>query len=268
VAEGGLNVDGDLIRVSAEKDPAALPWKDLEIDIVFEGTGRFTKRDDAAKHITAGAKKVIITAPGKGDDITLVMGVNHQNYKPGEHHVISNASCTTNCWSRSSRSSERFGFVRGLMTTVLYTNDQTSSTCAEDRRAHQPASIIPRPVPPDSALIFPELKGKIDGMAMRVPTPDVSIVDLVVEVEKDVTVEEVNQAFREYASGELKGYLEASDSPLVSVDYIGSSASSIVDLLSTFVMQKRMLKVMSWYDNEWGYSARCVDLAAYVAETL
>jgi len=275
VAEGGLKVDGDLIRVSAEKDPAALPWKDLGVDIVFEGTGRFTKRDDAAKHLTAGARKVIITAPGKGEDITLVMGVNHQNYKPAEHHVISNASCTTNCLVPVVKViKERFGFVRGLMTTVhSYTNDQNILDLPHKdlRRARAAGmSIIPTTTGAAKAtsLIFPELKGKIDGIAMRVPTPDVSIVDLTVEVEKDVTRDEVNQAFRDYANGELNGYLEASDSPLVSVDYIGSSASSIVDLLSTFVMGNRLVKVMSWYDNEWGYSARCVDLGRYVSDSL
>ncbi|NJD09086.1 MAG: type I glyceraldehyde-3-phosphate dehydrogenase [Gemmatimonadetes bacterium] len=275
VAEGGIVVDGDLIRVSAEKDPAVLPWKDLGVDIVFEGTGKFTKRDDAAKHLTAGARKVIITAPGKGEDITLVMGVNHQNYKPAEHHVISNASCTTNCLVPVVKViKERFGFVKGLMTTVhSYTNDQNILDLPHKdlRRARAAAmSIIPTTTGAAKAtsLIFPELKGKIDGIAMRVPTPDVSVVDLVVEVERDVTVDEVNQAFRDYAAGELKGYLEASDSPLVSIDYTGNPASSIVDLLSTFVMGKRMVKVMSWYDNEWGYSVRCVDLASYISETL
>jgi len=271
LAEGGISVDGDLIKVFSEKDPSALPWKDLDIDVVFEGTGRFTKRDDAAKHLTGGARKVIITAPAKGEDITIVMGVNHQNYKPADHHVISNASCTTNCLVPVVKViKDRFGFVKGLMTTVhSYTNDQNILDLPHKdlRRARAAAmSIIPTTTGAAKAtsLIFPDLKGKIDGMAMRVPTPDVSIVDLTVEVERDTTVEEVNQAFREYANGELKGYLEASDSPLVSVDYIGSSASSIVDLLSTFVMGKRLVKVMSWYDNEWGYSARCVDLAEYI----
>jgi glyceraldehyde 3-phosphate dehydrogenase len=275
VVEGGIRVDGDLIRVSAEKDPTVLPWKDLEVDIVFEGTGKFTKRDDAAKHLTAGARKVIITAPGKNEDVTLVMGVNHLSYKPAEHHVISNASCTTNCLVPVVKViKERFGFVKGLMTTVhSYTNDQNILDLPHKdlRRARAAAmSIIPTTTGAAKAtsLIFPDLKGKIDGIAMRVPTPDVSVVDLVVEVEKDTTVEEVNQAFRDYAAGELKGYLEATDSPLVSVDYVGSSASSIVDLPSTFVMGKRLVKVMSWYDNEWGYSVRCVDLAAYISETL
>ena len=275
VVEGGIRVDGDLIRVSAEKDPTVLPWKDLEVDIVFEGTGKFTKRDDAAKHLTAGARKVIITAPGKNEDVTLVMGVNHLSYKPAEHHVISNASCTTNCLVPVVKViKERFGFVKGLMSTVhSYTNDQNILDLPHKdlRRARAAAmSIIPTTTGAAKAtsLIFPDLKGKIDGIAMRVPTPDVSVVDLVVEVEKDTTVEEVNQAFRDYAAGELKGYLEATDSPLVSVDYVGSSASSIVDLLSTFVMGKRLVKVLSWYDNEWGYSCRCVDLASYISESL
>jgi len=275
LADGGIKVDGDLIKVFSERDPASLPWKDLDVDIVFEGTGIFRKKDDAGKHIVAGARKVIITAPAKGDLVTVVMGVNQHVYNPAEHHVISNASCTTNCLVPVVKViKERFGFVRGLMTTVhSYTNDQNILDLPHKdlRRARTAGvSIIPTTTgaAKATALIFPDLKGKIDGMAMRVPTPDVSIVDLTAEVEKDVTVDEVNQAFRDYANGELKGYLEASDSPLVSVDYIGNSASSIVDLLSTFVMQNRMVKVMSWYDNEWGYSARCVDLAQYVAERL
>jgi glyceraldehyde 3-phosphate dehydrogenase len=268
----GLNVDGDLVRVLSEKEPSNLPWKDLDVDIVFEGTGRFTNRADAAKHIEAGARKVIITAPAKGEDITVVLGVNHENYDPASHHVISNASCTTNCLVPVVKVIlERFGFVRGLMTTVhSYTNDQQILDLPHKdlRRARAAGvSIIPTTTGAAKAtsLVIPELKGKIDGMAMRVPTPDVSIVDLTVEVEQDTTVEAVNAAFREYSEGALKGVLAVSDSPLVSVDYIGHPASSIVDLLSTFVVGKRLVKVMSWYDNEWGYSMRCVDLAEYIA---
>lgn len=275
LAEGGIKVDGNLIRVFAEKDPANLPWKDLKVDIVFEGTGRFTDREAAAKHLAAGAKKVLITAPAKNEDITIVYGVNHENYDSAKHHVVSNASCTTNCLVPVVKViKERFGFVKGLMTTVhSYTNDQQILDLPHKdlRRARAAGmSIIPTTTGAAKAtsLVIPELKGKIDGIAMRVPTPDVSIVDLVVEVEKDVTVDEIKDAFREYANGPMKGVLAVSDSPLVSVDYIGHPASSIVDLLSTFVVGKRMVKVLSWYDNEWGYSMRCVDLAEYMAERL
>ena len=275
LVEGGFKVDGQMIRVTAEKDPSSLPWKELDVDVVFEGTGRFTNRDDAAKHLAAGAKKVIITAPAKKEDITVVMGVNHEQYDPANHHVVSNASCTTNCLVPVVKViRDRFGFAHGLMTTVhSYTNDQNILDLPHKdlRRARAAAmSIIPTTTgaAKATALVIPELKGKIDGMAMRVPTPNVSVVDLTVHVEKDVTVEEVNEAFREYANGELKGILAASDSPLVSVDYVGHPASSIVDLLSTFVVDKRMVKVMSWYDNEWGYSMRCVDLAEYIAARL
>src|SRR5512143_1300458 len=263
-----LVVNGKEVRVTAIKEPEKLPWKELGVDLVLESTGRFTDRDSAAKHLAAGARKVVISAPAKGEDITIVMGVNEKKYDPAAHHIISNASCTTNCLVPVVKVVlEHWGLVHGFMTTVhSYTNDQNILDLPHKdlRRARAAAmSIIPTTTGAAKAtsLIFPELKGKIDGIAMRVPTPDVSVVDLVVEVEKDVTVEEVNQAFRDYAAGELKGYLEASDSPLVSVDYVGNPASSIVDLLSTFVMGKRLVKVMSWYDNEWGYSVRCVDLA-------
>src|SRR5690606_32488425 len=231
--------------------------------------------EDAAKHLSAGARKVIITAPAKGEDITIVMGVNHEKYDDASHDVVSNASCTTNCLVPVVKVlRDRFGFAHGLMTTVhSYTNDQNILDLPHKdlRRARAAGmSIIPTTTGAAKAtsLVIPELKGKIDGMAMRVPTPDVSIVDLTVHVEKDVTVEQVNEAFREYANGELKGILAVSDSPLVSVDYIGHPASSIVDLLSTFVVEDRMVKVMAWYDNEWGYSARCVDLATHIAKSL
>jgi glyceraldehyde 3-phosphate dehydrogenase len=271
----GLLVDGDEIRVISEKDPAALPWKDLGVDIVFEGTGRFTSRDDAAKHLTAGARKVIITAPAKNEDITIVMGVNDDKYDAGKHDVISNASCTTNCLAPVVKVLlDSFGFRRGLMTTVhSYTNDQNILDLPHKdlRRARAAAmSIIPTTTgaAKATALVLPQVKGKIDGMAMRVPTPDVSVVDLTAELDSTVTVDQVNDAFRVAAAGALEGILEVSEDPLVSVDYIGHPASSIVDLLSTFVIEERLVKVMSWYDNEWGYSARCVDLAAMVAKSL
>ncbi|HEX6306906.1 MAG TPA: type I glyceraldehyde-3-phosphate dehydrogenase [Longimicrobiales bacterium] len=271
----GLDVDGDQIRVLSEKDPARLPWKDLGVDIVFESTGRFTSRDDAAKHLAGGARKVIITAPAKKEDITIVMGVNHDSYDPAAHDVISNASCTTNCLVPVVKVLlDSFGFRRGLMTTVhSYTNDQQILDLPHKdlRRARAAAlSIIPTTTgaAKATALVLPQLKGRIDGMSMRVPTPDVSIVDLTAELEQTVTVEQVNDAFRKAASEGMKGILEVSDEPLVSVDYIGHPASSIVDLLSTFVVEERLVKVMAWYDNEWGYSARCVDLGTHIAKSL
>jgi glyceraldehyde 3-phosphate dehydrogenase len=271
----GLNVDGDDIRVLSEKDPARLPWKDLGVDIVFESTGRFTKREDAAKHIDGGARKVVITAPAKDEDITVVMGVNHEKYDAGSHHVVSNASCTTNCLAPVVKVLlDSFGFRRGLMTTVhSYTNDQQILDLPHKdlRRARAAAlSIIPTTTgaAKATALVLPQVKGRIDGMAMRVPTPDVSVIDLTAELEKNVTVDQINDAFRAAASGSMKGILEVSDEPLVSVDYIGHPASSIVDLLSTFVVEDSLVKVMAWYDNEWGYSMRCVDLAAHIARSL
>ena len=273
--DGGLIVDGDKIRVSTEKDPANLPWKELGVDIVFEGTGRFTDRDAAAKHLTAGAKKVIITAPAKGEDITIVMGVNNDRYDHAKHDVISNASCTTNCLAPVVKVLlDNFGFRRGLMLTVhSYTNDQNILDLPHKdlRRARAAGmSIIPTTTGAAKAtsLVIPEVKGKIDGMAMRVPTPDVSVVDLTAELDKKVTVEQLNEAFTAAAAGELKGVLAVSNEPLVSVDYIGNPNSSIVDLLSTFVVQDQLVKVMAWYDNEWGYSVRCVDLAKYIAKKL
>jgi glyceraldehyde 3-phosphate dehydrogenase len=275
LSDNGLVVDGDEIRVVSEKDPGALPWKDLGVDIVFEGTGRFTDRAAAARHIEAGARKVIITAPAKNEDITVVMGVNHEKYDGASHHVISNASCTTNCLAPVVKVLlDSFGFKRGLMTTVhAYTNDQNILDLPHKdlRRARAAGmSIIPTTTGAAKAtsLVLPEVKGRIDGMAMRVPTPDVSIVDLTAELEKDVTVDSLKDAFREAASGHLTGILDVSDEPLVSIDYTGNPASSVVDLLSTFVIEGRLVKVMSWYDNEWGYSARCVDLAEYIAESL
>jgi len=275
VTDDGLTVDGDEIRVLAERDPANLPWADLGVDIVFEGTGLFTSRDKAQLHIEAGASKVIITAPAKGEDITVVLGVNHERYEPDNHHIISNASCTTNCLAPVVKVLlDSFGFRRGIMTTIhAYTNDQNILDLPHKdlRRARAAAlSIIPTTTGAAKAtgLVLPEVKGKIDGMAMRVPTPNVSIVDLVAELERDATVETINQAMRDAAGAQLKGYLDVADEPLVSIDFVGHPASSIVDLRSTFAIEDRLVKVISWYDNEWGYSARCVDLAGYVAERM
>jgi glyceraldehyde 3-phosphate dehydrogenase len=273
--ERGLRVDGDEIVVLAERDPGKLPWKDLDIDIVVESTGLFSDREKAAKHLEAGARKVIISAPAKKEDITVVMGVNEGAYDPERHDVISNASCTTNCLAPVAKViMERFGFRHGLMTTVhSYTNDQNILDLPHKdlRRARAAAlSMIPTTTGAAKAtsLVLPELKGKIDGIAIRVPTPDVSIVDLTCEVEKETNVEEVNDAFRAAAAGKLKGILGVTDEPLVSVDFVGDSRSSIVDAGGTSVIDGRMVKVLSWYDNEWGYSARVVDLVRYVAERL
>jgi glyceraldehyde 3-phosphate dehydrogenase len=271
-----LVVDGDSMRVLTEKDPSKLPWKDLGVDVVLESTGRFTDRDQAALHLTGGAKKVIISAPAKKEDITLVYGVNQQAYDPAKHHIISNASCTTNCLVPVVRVIlDRFGFVSGFMTTVhSYTNDQQILDLPHKdlRRARAAAlSIIPTTTGAAKAtsLVLPEVKGKIDGVSLRVPTPDVSVVALSCVVEKATTVDEVNDAFRKAAAaGPLKGVLAVSDEPLVSVDYIGSLQSSTVDTLSTNVVNGTLVNVTSWYDNEMGYSARCADLLCYVGERL
>jgi glyceraldehyde 3-phosphate dehydrogenase len=276
VTDKGLLVDGDPLLVLSEKDPARLPWKDLDVDVVFEATGRFRNREDAGKHLAGGARKVIITAPGKQEDITIVMGVNQEMYDPAAHHIISNASCTTNCLTPVLKVLlDNFGFRRGLMTTVhSYTNDQNILDLPHKdlRRARAAGvSIIPTTTGAAraSGIVIPQLKGKIDGFAMRVPTPDVSVVDLTAELEEEVTVDSLQDAFRAAAkAGPLAGYLAVSDEPLVSVDYIGNPASSIVDLPSTFVIEDRLVKVIAWYDNEWGYSCRCVDLAEFVAGTL
>jgi glyceraldehyde 3-phosphate dehydrogenase len=271
-----LVVDGDSMRVLSEKDPAKLPWKDLGVDVVLESTGRFTDRDAAALHLAGGAKKVIISAPAKKEDVTLVYGVNHQSYDPAKHHIISNASCTTNCLVPVVKVIlDRFGFVNGFMTTVhSYTNDQQILDLPHKdlRRARAAAlSIIPTTTGAAKAtsLVLPELKGKIDGVSLRVPTPDVSVVALTCTVEKTTSADEVNNAFRAAAaSGPLKDVLTVSDEPLVSVDYIGSLHSSTVDALSTNVVGGTLVNVTSWYDNEMGYSARCVDLLRYVGERL
>jgi glyceraldehyde 3-phosphate dehydrogenase len=266
-----LIVNGKEIRVTAIKEPEKLPWKDLGVDLVLESTGRFTDREAAAKHLTAGAKKVVISAPAKGEDITIVMGVNHLRYDPAKHHVLSNASCTTNCLVPVVKVVlDNWGFVHGFMTTVhSYTNDQQILDLPHKdlRRARAAAlSIIPTTTGAAKAtgLVIPEVKGKIDGIALRVPTPDVSVVDLTAEVLKKTTIEEVNAAFKQAARGDLKGILDVSDEPLVSVDYVGSLFSSVVDSLSTTVIDGTLVHVSSWYDNEMGYSARCVDLLAYI----
>jgi len=268
----GLVVNGKPLTVTAIKEPENLPWKDFGVELVLESTGRFTERAAAEKHLAAGAKKVVISAPAKGEDITIVMGVNHKKYDAAKHTIISNASCTTNCLVPVVKVvRETWGFVKGYMTTVhSYTNDQQILDLPHKdlRRARAAAlSIIPTTTgaAKATALVIPEVKGKIDGVSLRVPTPDVSLVDLTAVVEKATTPEEVNAAFKRAAQGELKGILDVSDEPLVSVDYIGSRFSSVVDALSTTVIDGTLVHVSSWYDNEMGYSARCVDVLAYIA---
>jgi glyceraldehyde 3-phosphate dehydrogenase len=272
--ESSLVVDGDEVRVFAEKDPAALPWRDLGVDIVIESTGRFTRRADAAKHIEGGAKKVIISAPAKEEDITIVLGVNEDRYDPANHHVVSNASCTTNCLAPVVKVLlDEFGFRRGVMTTVhAYTNDQNILDLPHKdlRRARAAAmSMIPTTTGAAKAtsLVIPEVKGKIDGMAFRVPTPDVSVVDLTAELEKEVDAKQVNDALRAAAEGRMKGILGYEEQELVSIDYTGNPHSSIIDAPSTSVVAG-LVKVVAWYDNEWGYSNRCVDLARFMGERL
>lgn len=272
--DGVISVNGKDIKVFSEKDPAALPWKDLGIDVVVESTGVFRDKEGAGKHLTAGAKKVIITAPAKNEDITIVMGVNHDQYDPASHHVLSNASCTTNCLAPVAKVlDEKFGIVKGLMTTVhSYTNDQRILDLPHKdlRRARAAAeSIIPTTTGAAKAvaLVLPQLKGKLNGFAMRVPTPNVSVVDLVVEVKKSgITAEEVNAALKEAAEGELKGILAYTEEPLVSKDFNGNPNSSIVDAALTMVMPDNLVKVVAWYDNEWAYSLRVVDLIKYMAQ--
>jgi len=274
-APDGLHVNGKTLKVLSERDPAALPWKDLGVDFVLESTGHFTDRAGAAKHLAAGARKVIISAPAKQEDITIVYGVNHTSYDPAKHHVLSNASCTTNCLVPMVKViRESFGFVRGFMTTVhSYTNDQQILDLPHKdlRRARAAAlSIIPTTTgaAKATALVIPEVKGKIDGVALRVPTADVSLVDLTCTVEQPTTVEAVNAAFTAAAAGPLKGVLAVSSEPLVSIDYVGNLMSSTLDSLSTIVIEGTMVHVSSWYDNEMGYSARCVDLLRYVGQRL
>ncbi|MBZ6492309.1 type I glyceraldehyde-3-phosphate dehydrogenase [Bacillus subtilis subsp. subtilis] len=268
-----LVVNGKTIEVSAERDPAKLSWGKQGVEIVVESTGFFTKRADAAKHLEAGAKKVIISAPANEEDITIVMGVNEDKYDAANHDVISNASCTTNCLAPFAKVlNDKFGIKRGMMTTVhSYTNDQQILDLPHKdyRRARAAAeNIIPTSTGAAKAvsLVLPELKGKLNGGAMRVPTPNVSLVDLVAELNQEVTAEEVNAALKEAAEGDLKGILGYSEEPLVSGDYNGNKNSSTIDALSTMVMEGSMVKVISWYDNESGYSNRVVDLAAYIAK--
>src|SRR5262245_55348374 len=263
----GISVDGDAFKVLAIKDPSQLPWKDLGVDVVFESTGKFTKRDDAAKHLAAGAKKVIVTAPATNPDVTLVLGVNDSSYDKSKHHVISNASCTTNCLAPVAKVvHESFGIAKAWMTTVhAYTNDQNLLDLPhkDKRRARAAAlSIIPTTTGAAKAVgeVLPALKGKFDGIAMRVPTPNVSLVDLVALVEKKTTPADVNAALKAAADGALKGILQFCTEPLVSIDFRRNPHSAIVDADYTKVMDGDFVKVLAWYDNEWGYSTRCVDL--------
>jgi glyceraldehyde 3-phosphate dehydrogenase len=268
-----ITLNKDEFKVLSIKDPAQLPWKSLGVEIVFESTGIFTGRDGAAKHLDAGAKKVVITAPAKGPDLTVVMGVNEDKYDAGKHQIISNASCTTNCLAPVAKVlHETFGIRKGWMTTVhSYTNDQQLLDLPHKdlRRARAAAlSIIPTTTGAALAVgeVLPEIKGKLDGIAMRVPTPNVSVVDLAVLVDKKTSKEEVNAAFKSAADGKLKGILEYTTEPLVSVDFRGNSNSSILDSAYTSVMDGDFVKVLSWYDNEWGYSCRCVDLLRYLVK--
>ena len=267
----GLIINGKHIKIIAERDPANLPWKQLGVDIVIESTGLFTKRDAAKKHITAGAKKVIISAPATDPDVTIVLGVNEESYNSSEHQIVSNASCTTNCLAPLAKvMHESFGIKKGLMTTIhSYTNDQKILDLPHSdlRRARAAnLSIIPTTTGAAKAvaLVLPEIKGKLDGMAIRVPTPNVSLIDLVVEVEKNTSVEEVNQTLRDASDGPLNKIMRFEEKPLVSIDFNGDSCSSIIDGISTKVIEGNMVKVLSWYDNEWGYSNRVKDLLKFI----
>jgi glyceraldehyde 3-phosphate dehydrogenase len=273
--DDSLIIDGREIRVLKERDPAALPWGDLGVDIVLESTGIFTDATKAKAHLDAGAKKVVISAPAKNEDITIVLGVNDDRYDPAEHHVISNASCTTNCLAPAAKVvHDMFTIERGLMNTIhSYTNDQRILDVAhkDPRRARAAGqNIIPTTTGAAKALalVIPDLEGKFDGFSLRVPTPTVSVVDFTAEVARPTSVEEVNDAFRAAASGPLDGILGVSDEPLVSTDFRGDERSSIIDAASTMVLGGTMVKVIAWYDNEWGYSCRCADLIAMVASKL
>ena len=273
--DDSLIIDGREIRVLKEKDPAALPWGDLGVEIVLESTGIFTDADKARAHLDAGAKKVIISAPAKGEDITIVLGVNDDRYDPARHHIISNASCTTNCLAPAAKVvHDLVGIERGLMNTIhSYTNDQRILDVAhkDPRRARAAGqNIIPTSTGAAKALalVIPDLKGKFDGFSLRVPTPTVSVVDFTADVARPTTVEELNAAFRAAEAGPMKGILGVSDEPLVSSDFRGDSRSSIIDGLSTMVLGGTMVKVIAWYDNEWGYSCRCADLLRLVAAKL
>jgi glyceraldehyde 3-phosphate dehydrogenase len=271
--EEAISVDGKEIKALAERDPSKLPWGDLGVEIVIESTGIFTDADKARMHINSGAKKVIISAPAKGEDITIVMGVNQDKYDPGTHHIVSNASCTTNCLAPVAKVVlERFGIVKGLVTTVhSYTNDQQILDLPHKdlRRARAAAlNIIPTTTGAAKAvsLVIPELKGKFDGFALRVPTPTVSIIDFVAELERTATVQEINGALIEASENELVDILDYTEEPLVSMDFKGDPHSSIVDGLSTMVIGGNLVKVIAWYDNEWGYSCRVADLVNFMAE--
>ena len=273
VTEQGLVVNGKSSAVSSAKNPIDIPWGELGVDIVIDGTGKFTEADKAVMHLSAGAKKVIIAAPAKGEDLTIVMGVNHDQYDPSKHRIVSNASCTTNCLAPVAKVlNDSFGIVRGLMTTVhAYTNDQRilDQDHKDLRRARAAAvSMIPTTTGAAKAigLVLPELKGKLNGFSLRVPTPVVSIVDLVAELECTVTAEQINDKLRQAAAAQLAGILAVSDEELVSVDYVQDPHSSIVDSLLTMVVGERLVKVVAWYDNEWGYSNRLVDLCLYMGQ--
>ncbi len=273
VTNSTITVGDQEIKIVSERNPANLPWAELGVDLVIESTGFFTNAADARAHLAAGAKKVIITAPAKNEDITVVLGVNEQQYNPREHHMISNASCTTNCLAPVAKVvQDTYGIRRGLVTTVhSYTNDQVTldGPHKDLRRARGAAqNIVPTTTGAARALalVIPELKGKFDGFALRVPTPTVSIIDFVAEIEKPTTVDELNATFRAAAEGDLAGILGYTDEPLVSTDFRGESESAVIDSLSTMVMEETMVKVVAWYDNEWGYSCRVADLANMVAE--
>ncbi|MFC1963685.1 type I glyceraldehyde-3-phosphate dehydrogenase [Chloroflexota bacterium] len=271
--ENAIVIDGAPVKVIAERDPAKIPWRDFGVDIVVESTGLFTEAAKAAGHLKGGAKKVIISAPAKGEDITIVLGINESKYDPTKHHIISNASCTTNCVAPLVKVlHENFGMAKGLMSTIhAYTNDQVLLDMFHKdlRRARAAAmSIVPTTTGAAKAVtdVIPELKGKIHGLAFRIPTSTVSLTDLVADLEQEVTVAQVNDAFRNASEKSLKGILEFCDEPLVSIDFKGNPASSIFDSLSTMVIGSNMVKVLSWYDNEWGYSCRLSDLAAYIVD--
>lgn len=273
--DAALIVNGHRIELLSQRDPKLLPWKELDVDIVIEATGKFKSKETAGYHLEAGAKKVVITAPGKDEDVTIVMGVNENEYNPEEHHVISNASCTTNCLAPVVKVlDEQFGIENGLMTTVhSYTNDQKNidNPHKDLRRARACGqSIIPTTTGAAKALakVMPQMAGKMHGMALRVPTPNVSLVDLVVDLKCDVTIDEVNDAFRTASKGSMTGILGITDEPLVSIDFNGTEESSIIDALSTMVIGDRKVKVLAWYDNEWGYSSRVVDLTRLVAKQM
>ena len=269
----GIRAGDRHFRVTAERDPAALPWRELGVEVVLESTGLFTKRDDAAKHLTAGARRVVVTAPAQQPDLTVVLGVNHDLYDPARHRIVSNASCTTNCLAPVAKVlHEQFGLKRGWMTTVhAYTNDQKLLDLPHKdlRRARSAGlSMIPTTTGAAAAVgeVLPELKGRLDGIAMRVPTPNVSVVDLVAQVDRPADAAAVNAAFAAAAAGPLSGILQVSTAPLVSVDFKGNPHSSVVDASCTNVMDDDFVKLLSWYDNEWGYSSRCVDLVRFLAD--